>query len=354
MAVDFETYARDIVSKVDSVSTTFFEPDESAQGIISEIGSSSVIGTTTHEWFQKDKRPRTSLVKATYTALDATVDVDDTSFFVIGQLIGFETGDDTYEVTAITDADTLVISLVNGTSSGHAIGDIIYMRSVARAEGSTGEEVKRNPEYSQTNITQIMMVNVKASETRIKFENDVADEVSQFALNDAYDLWYGVKKVAVTTADVAYMGGIDEYITAKGFKQTSTGLTPATLFKFVDDYVNGQIGKNPKLWMNPADKELVSDFDISILRRDADSRKAGHDVITITTKQGNQIDIGTDVNIKLKHVYMLNAKNISWKPLRPLKATFLGKVGDFREMEIVKEVTLEVNSSGQMGRLIYS
>ena len=361
--MSFETYARDIVSKVDSVSKTFHEPDEMARGIIQEIGASEKIETQKHEWFQKDRRPRTTEVKATYTAAGPTVDVDDTSYFVVGQLIGFETGDDNYEVTAITDADTLAITLVSGTSVGHAIDDVVYMRTIAVSEGSTGADVKRNPEYGVDNITQIMLANVKATESRIaqgekiagqKFENDIADEIAQFALNDAYDIWYGTKKLAATTADIAYAGGIDWYVNLHGFKQTATGLTTTTLFKFVDDYFNGQNGKGGKLWMNPADLQIISDFDISILRRDADSTKSGHYTTRIVTKQGNEMEISTDTNIKVKHIYILDAGNIKRKPLIPLKAEYLGKVGLYREMEISKEETFEINSSGQMGRLIYS
>ncbi len=361
--MSFETYARDIVSKVDSVSKTFHEPDETARGIIQEIGTAEKIGTQKHEWFQKDRRPRTSAVKVAYTAGGASVDVDDTSYFTVGQLIGFETGDDNYEVTAITDADTLAITLVSGTSANHALDEVVYMRTIAVAEGSTGSDVKRNPEYSVDNITQIMLANVKATESRIaqneriagqKFEDDVADEIAQFALNDAFDIWYGVKKAAATTADVAYAGGIDHFIGLHGFKQTATGLTTTTLFKFIDDYFNGQNGKGGKLWMNPADLQIISDFDSTILRRDADSTKAGHYVTRIVTKQGNEIEIMTDTNIKVKHIYMLDASNIKRRPLIPLKAEYLGKVGLYREMEISKEETFEINSSGQMGRLIYS
>ena len=360
---DFTTFANDIVSKVESVSKVYYEPDETAKGLISEIGASGAIKTQEHKWYQKDRRPRTSAVKALYTASDASLDVDDTSYFVLGQVIGFDTGDDNYEVTAITDADTLAVTLITGTSIDHAVDAVVYMRSVARAEGSTGASVKRNPEYTVSNITQIMVANIKATESRIaqdeeiagqKFEDDVTDEISQFALNDAYDIWYGVKKVAATSADVSYMGGVDGFIADKGFLQTSTGLTATTLFKFVDDYVNGQIGKGGKLWMNPADKEIVGAFDDSILRRDVDSKGVGHDVIYITTKQGNVMDIVTDTNIKLKHIYLLNAGNIKRRPLIPIKAEYLGKVGLYREMEISKEETLEVNASGQMGRLIYS
>ncbi len=358
--MSFETYARDIVSKVESVSKTFHEPDESAHGIISQIGTSEKIYTQKHEWFQKDRRPRTSAVKSAYTASDATLDVDDTSFFTIGQLIGFDTGSDTYEVTAITDADTLAVKLVSGTSVDHAIDAVVYMRSIARAEGSIGAEVKRNPEYPQDNITQIMVANVRATESRIaqnekiagqKFEDDVADEVAQFALNDAWNVWYGTKKLAATTDDTAYMGGIDEYIEAKGFKQSAATLTTTSLFKFGDDFVNGQIGKSRMLWMNPATVETISDFDASILTRDATSKPAGHSVADIVTKQGNEFKISTDVNIKLGVIYLLDAANIKRRPLISLKAEYLGKVGLFREMEISKEETLEVNSSGQMGKL---
>ena len=359
--MSFETYARDIVSKVESVSKVFHEPDEMAHGIIAEIGSAKAIGTTRHEWYEKSQRVRATEVQTGYTAADAVVIVDDATYFSVGNIIDFSAGDDAYRVTAINlTTNTLTITLELGTSINHAIDETVTIISRAVPEGSTPSQVARNPEVKVHNFTQIQLVSVKASKTRIaqneeiagqKFEDDVKAEIRQWNLNDARDIWRGQRLEAATTDDIALSGGIDYFVGANGYLETAATLTETALFDFIDNYFNKQIGKGGKLWMNGAQLKIVSKFDSTILRRDADSKIRGGVAATIVTNEGYEIDIAKDKNIEAGKIYILDSKNISRKYLRPLEAEYLGAQGDYREMQLAKEDTFEVNSSRQMARL---
>ncbi|MCP4264608.1 MAG: DUF5309 domain-containing protein [Candidatus Brocadiaceae bacterium] len=359
--MSFETYARDIVSRVESVSKVFHEPDEEAHGIIAEINAAEKIGTTRHEWYEKSQRVRATAVATAYTAEDATVLVDDVTYFSIGNIISFASGDDVYRVTAIAEAtNALTINLELGTAADHAVDQVVTIVSRAVPEGSTPSQVARNPEIKVHNFTQIQLVSVKASKTRIaqdeeiagqKFEDDVKAEIRQWNLNDARDIWRGQRLEASTTDDIALSGGIDYYVGLNGYNETAAALTETALFDFIDNYFNRQIGKGGKLWMNGAQLKLVSKFDSTILRRDADSKVRGGVAATIVTNEGNEIDIAKDKNIEAGKVYILDSKNISRPYLRPLQAEYLGIVGDYREMQLSKEDTFRVNSSRQMARL---
>lgn len=360
--MSFDTYARDIVSKVESVSKIFHEPDESAHGIIAEIGAGGKIGTTRHEWYEKSQRVRATNVATGYTASDTTVLVDDVTFFSVGNIIDFADGDDIYRVTAINETTkALTIALELGTSVNHAVDIEVTIISRAVPEGSTPAAVARNPEVKVHNFTQIQLVSVKATKTRIaqneeiagqKFEDDVKAEIRQWNLNDARDIWRGQRLEAATTEDVALSGGIDYYVGANGYNETYSGtLTEEGLFAFIDNYFNKQIGKGGKLWMNGAQLKIVSKFDATILRRDADSKVRGGVAATIVTNEGNEIDIAKDKNIEAGKIYILNASDISRQVLRPLEAEYLGAQGDYREMQLAKEDTYQINSSRQMARL---
>ncbi|MCP4254844.1 MAG: DUF5309 domain-containing protein [Candidatus Scalindua sp.] len=357
MANTGQTTTYDVLEKVIDYSSKFLAPRELPRGLFDAISTGSTLKAPDFHWWEKKQRPRTSDLTAGYTAGAFAFVVASTLPYTIGSVVGV--AGVSYKVTAInTGTKTLTVALLDGTDANAAIGVAVDVLSNANIEGSTDNLSERMPKIKGENVTQIMRETAKVSNTMMVTDKEagaqemteqVGDIISQFRYNLARQLWSGYKVAPADNTGTRIAGGVPLYVKTNGYAPSGAVLSGDNLSAFVQYIYETQGGTPRELWMNPATQALISKFDASYLRRDADSNLRGTYATRFVTLNGIEVEIKTDVDILTSEIYALNSSDVSFRPLRSLTSSPLGKVGDYTEVEVVAEVSIEVNPSNQMG-----
>lgn len=348
------TTTYDVLENVVDYSTRFLQPSLTPQTLFDVISTGMSLKNTEFHWWEQKKKARTTTLSGAYTIADGVLAVTSADPFVVGSIIGLDAM--AFRITAIT-ALNLTVELVDGTDANASSGATVTVLSNAQVEASTGSLTNRQDKIKVENVSQIMRETAKVSMSQIDTSKEVGaqemiEQVAQIIRGfrrDAGSLLWSTFKVAPsdnTTARIA--GGVAYYIQANGYT-TSGALTGANITTFIR-YIYDEVGGTPtELWMNPATQATFSGFDSSYFRRDIDSTMRGFVATEFVTLNGEQLTLKTDVNIPTDKVYAMNSSDVQFRPLRQLKSTPLGKVGDYMEVEVVAEISCEVNPSNQMG-----
>lgn len=352
MATTVTTY--DVLENVIDYSNKFLQPSLTPQTLFDVISQGINLKAPEFHWWEQKKKPRTTELSGAYTIADGVLAVDAVAPFVAGSLVGLDAM--IFRVISIA-ALNLTVELVEGTDANAAINATVTNLSNAQVEASTGSLTTRNPKFKVENVSQIMRETAKVSMTQMETDKEVGaqemiEEVAQIIKgfrNDASSLLWSTFLVDPsdnTTARIA--GGVAYYVAANGYSTsgTNTGANISTFISYMYDVVGG---KPKELWMNPATQATISGFDATYFRRDIDSQVRGFVATEFVTLNGQQLTIKTDVNIPANKMYAMNSSDVVWRPLRQLKSNPLGKVGDYMEVEVVAEISVEVNPSSQMG-----
>lgn len=352
------TTTYDVLEKVIDYSNRFLAPRDLPRGLFDAVGTGATLKAPEFHWWEKKQRPRTSTLSAGYTAGAFAFVVISTLPYTIGSVVGLNGV--SYKVTAINlGTKTLTVALLDGTDANALIGDSVDVLSNANVEGASDNQAERMPKIKAENVTQIMRETAKVSNTMMVTDKEagaqemteqVADIISQFRYNIAQQMWSNYKVAPADNTGTRIAGGVPLFVKANGYAPATAVLNGANLSAFVQYIYETQGGTPRELWMNPATQATISGFDASFLRRDADtSTQRGQYATKFVTLNGVEMMIRTDVNIPTNEIYAMNSSDIQFRPLRNLTSSPLGKVGDFTEVEVVAEISFEVNPSNQMG-----
>jgi len=358
MANTGQTTTYDVLEKVIDYSSKFLQPRDLPRGLFDAVSTGSALRAPDFHWWEKKQRPRTSALTADYTAGGFAFTVASTLPYTVGSVVGV--AGVSYKVTAInTSTKVLTVALLDGTDANALTGVAVDVLSNANIEGSTDNLAERMPKIKAENVTQIMRETAKVSNTMMVTDKEagaqemteqVADIISAFRYNIAQQLWSGYKVAAADNTATRIAGGVPLFVKANGYAPAAAALSGDTLSAFVQYMYEEQGGTPMELWMNPTAQALISKFDANFWRRDADtSRTVGIYATKFVTLNGIEMIIRTDVNIPSAEIYAMNSSDVNFKPLRNLTSSPLGKVGDYTEVEVVAELSFEVNPSNQMG-----
>jgi hypothetical protein len=358
-----QTTTYNVLEKVIDYSTKFLQPRALPRGLFDAVATGSTLRAPDFHWWEKKQRPRTSALTADYTAGGFAFTVASTLPYTIGAIVGV--AGVSYKVTAInTSTKVLTVALLDGTDANALTGVAVDVISNANIEGAVENLAERMPKIKAENVTQIMRQTAKVSNTMMETDKEaggqemteqVADIIKEFRLDVAAQLWSGYKVAPADNTGTRVAGGVPYYVKANGYAPAGATLNGDNLSTFVQYLYDDQGGTPMELWMNPVNQALISKFDASYLRRDITSVDAGGATTrgTYATKfvtlNGKELNIRTDVNIPTTEIFAMNSSDIQIRPLRNLKSEPLGKVGDFTEVEVVAELSFEVNPSNQMG-----
>jgi hypothetical protein len=344
----------DVLENVVDFSTKFLQPSLTPQTLFDVISSGANLKRSEFHWWEQKKKPRTTNLSTAYTIADGVLEVDSVAPFVVGSMVGVDAM--IFRVTSIA-ALILTVSLVDGTDANAVDDSVVTAISNAQVEGSEGSLTTRNPKFKVENVSQIMRETAKVSMTQMETDKEVGaqemiENVAQIIKgfrDDASSMLWSTFKIDPannTTARIA--GGVAYYVLQNGYS-TSGSNTGANLSTFISHMYDVIGGKPKELWMNPATQKTISAFDATYFRRDIDSKTRGFVATEFVTLNGQQVTIKTDVNIPVSKIYAMNSSDVVWRPLRQLKSNPLGKKGDYMEVEVVAEISIEVNPSSQMG-----
>lgn len=355
-----QTTTYDVLEKVIDYSNKFTAPREIARGLFDRISTGMGLKAPNFHWWEKKQRPRTSALTADYTASGLAFTVASTLPYTIGSVVGV--AGVSYKVTAInTSTKVLTVALLDGTDADALTGVAVDVLSNANVEGSASNEAERMPKVKAENVTQIMRETAKVSNTMMVTDKEagaqemteqVADVISQFRYNLAKNLWSTYKVAPSDNTGTRISGGVPYYVKANGYAPAGASLTGANLSTFVRYIYDVQGGTPLELWMNPATLDTISGFDSSFLRKDigdGTNVTMGIAPTKFVTTNGITLMLRTDVDIPTTEIYALNSSDVQFRPLRNLTSSPLGKVGDYTEVEVVAELSIEVNPSNQMG-----
>lgn len=358
-----QTTTYDVLEKVIDYSNRFLAPRELPRGLFDAVATGAMLKAPDFHWWEKKQRPRTSALTADYTAGGFAFTVASTLPYTVGSIVGV--AGVSYKVTAInTGTKVLTVALVDGTDANALTGVAVDVLSNANIEGSVDNLAERMPKIKAENVSQIMRETAKVSNTMMETDKEaggqemveqVADIISQFRYNWSKQLWSNYKVAPADNTGTRIAGGVPLFVKANGYAPAAATLDGANLSTFVQYIYETQGGTPRELWMNPATQATISGFDSSYLRRDITSTNAdgattrGTYATKFVTLNGIEMMIRTDVDIPTNEIYAMNSSDVTFRPLRNLKSTPLGKVGDYTEVEVVAEVSIEVNPSNQMG-----
>ena len=344
----------DPLENVIDFSTKFLQPSLTPQTLFDVISSGANLKRSEFHWWEQKKKPRTTNLSGAYTIADGVLAVDSIDPFVVGSLVGLDAM--IFRVDSIA-ALNLTVTLIDGTDANALDNAVVTAISNAQVEGSTGSLTTRNPKIKVENVTQIMRETAKVSNTQMDTDKEVGaqemiEEIAQIIRtfrDDASSLLWNTYKVDPSdNATARIAGGVAYYVQQNGYT-TSGANTGANISTFIRTIYDTKGGKPMELWMNPATQATISGFDATYFRRDIDSNVRGFVATEFVTLNGEQLTIKTDVNIPTNKMYAMNSSDVQWRPLRGMKTTPLGKVGDYTEVEVVAEISVEVNPSNQMG-----
>ena len=352
-----QTTTYDVLEKVIDYSDRFLAPRELPRGLFDRVATGMNLKAPDFHWWEKKQRPRTSALSADYTAGAFAFVVDSTLPYTVGSVVGV--AGVSYKVTAInTGTKTLTVALLDGVDANALTGVAVDVLSNANIEGSVDNLAERMPKIKAENVTQIMRETAKVSNSMMVTDKEagaqemteqVADIISQFRYNWSKQLWSNYKVAPVDNTGTRIAGGVPLYVKTNGYAPVATTLDGDNLSTFVQYLYETQGGTPRQLYMNPATQALISKFDATYLRRDAESTARGTYATRFVTLNGIEMDIVTDVDIPTTEIYAMNDSDVMFRPLRGLTSSPLGKVGDYTEVEVVAEVSIEVNPSNQMG-----
>ena len=355
-----QTTTYDVLEKVVDYSNKFTAPREIARGLFDRISTGMALKGSEFHWWEKKQRPRTSALTADYTAGGLAFTVASTIPYTIGSIVGV--AGVSYKVTAInTSTKVLTVALLDGTDANAATGVAVDVLSNANIEGSSSNEAQRLAKIEAKNVTQIMRETAKVSNTVMVTDKEagandmveqVADIISQFRYNLAKNLWSPYKVAPSDNIGTRISGGVPFYVKANGYAPASATLTGANLSAFVRYIYDVQGGTPLELFMNPVTLDTIAGFDSSYLRKDigdGTNVTMGIAPVRFVTTNGITLMLRTDVDIPTNEIYALNSSDVQFRPLRNLTSSPLGKVGDYTEVEVVAEISIEVNPSNQMG-----
>ena len=355
-----QTTTYDVLEKVIDYSNRFLAPRDLPRGLFDAVATGMTLKAPEFHWWEKKQRPRTSALTADYTAGGFAFTVASTLPYTIGSVVGV--AGVSYKVTAINaSTKVLTVALLNGTDADASTGVAVDVLSNANVEGSASNEAERMPKVKAENVTQIMRETAKVSNTMMVTDKEaganemteqVADIISQFRYNIAKQLWSGYKVAPSDNTGTRIAGGVPLFVKANGYAPAGASLTGANLSAFVQYIYDTQGGTPRELWMNPATQATISGFDSSYLRRDVDGATGttrGTYATKFVTLNGVELMIKTDVDIPTTEIYAMNSADVQFRPLRTLTSSPLGKVGDYTEVEVVAEISFEINPSNQMG-----
>jgi hypothetical protein len=358
-----QTTTYDVLEKVIDYSNRFLAPRELPRGLFDRVSTGMTLRAPDFHWWEKKQRPRTSDLSADYTAGAFAFVVVSTLPYTVGSIVGV--AGVSYKVTAINlGTKTLTVALLDGTDANALTGVAVDVLSNANIEGSLENLAERMPKIKAENVTQIMRETAKVSNTMMVTDKEagaqemveqIADIISQMRYNWSKQLWSTYKVAPADNTGTRVAGGVPYFVKANGYAPAATTLDGDNLSAFVQYLYENQGGTPLQLYMNPVNQAVISKFDDSYLRRDITSTMSegattrGRYATKFVTLNGIEMNIVTDVDIPVNEIYALNDSDISFRPLRGLKSEPLGKVGDFTEVEVVAEVSIEVNPSNQMG-----
>jgi hypothetical protein len=344
----------DPIENVIDFSNKFLQPSLTPQTLFDVISTGANLRRSEFHWWEQKKKPRTTALSGAYTIADGVLAVDSVAPFVAGSMVGLDAM--VFRVISIA-ALNLTVELVDGTDANASSAAVVTAISNAQLEGSEGSLTTRNPKIKVENVSQIMRETAKVSMTQMDTDKEVGAQemieniamiIKGFRDDSAGLLWNSFKVDPSDNLTARIAGGVAYYVAQNGYATSGTNIG-ANISTFIS-HMYDVIGAKPKqLWMNPATQKTFSAFDDDYFRRDIGTKTRGFVAVEFLTLNGVQLEIKTDVNIPVDKIYAMNSSDVVWRPLRNLKSTPLGKVGDYMEVEVVAEISVEVNPSCQMG-----
>lgn len=347
-----ETVSYDILESRVDYSTKYLMPRE-VQGLFNEVGTGANLVNSKFHWWETYLAPRTTTLNGAYTAGDGVMTVTSVEPFSVGTL--FEADSITFHVSAINETTKVItVAVIDGADADIADASTLTIVSTANIEGSEGGSYDRKDKIQKENVSQILREIIRVSGTAMEQGKEVGGAEAQEALTAkiqkmrrdlASMLWSKVRIMPTDNTSARIAGGVPYFVGNK----KSGAFTGSAISTAVKSFLDEKGAMPTEIWMNPSRHQTLSEtFDATYLRRDINDGRVGRVATTIVLGTGEELTIKTDVNIPADKLYVMNSRDVIWRPLRPMRSEPLGKKGDYYEVELLAEVSIEVNPSSQM------
>jgi hypothetical protein len=321
---------------------------------------------TRHTWFNDDLVPSVSAVQTAYTAAGGTlvVTADTGEYFAAGDIIMVN---DMYAHVDSVSNDSLTITELNSTGANAAVGDVVYIISNARAEGTAASDVAaHHTDFgSVENFTQIIMgkVDLTGSEQATErwgidgdpYEYQLNKRLKELAIELERGVTYNLRNSSypASNAEKRRFGGLAYYI-RDGAGANVTNAQDADLDEILlNDLLQSiwEDGGMPDTIMLPMrQKRMLNAFLQPAVRVGRDESIYGTLVGTYISDAGS-LDVIVNRWMKPTDLIVLTRNDIGVGPLkgnghnRAFFVEELPKDGDYDRTQIIGEYTCEVRNA---------
>lgn len=315
-------------------------------------------GNHKYEWLTDTLRVRTGTLGANIADTSTTsVTLTDASKLKPGDVI--EVGTEYLWIGAVNTTTNVATGCIRGwggtTAATHTSGDTWTYKYSARLEGATSDDSPYTNPSRLYNEAQIMHfeIEVTGSEEispRIGIADQFAYQIAKVLggrgqgsggdllidLNNTFYYGKRVSRVGKTTAGA--MGGIETFVTTN-VKDASSLTSGVLTYELILDLMQDQWaagGMPTHLIMNATQKRKLERLFDGFRTMEQSSTKGGFAIQVLDTDFGSP-QIVLDRWCPSDRIYSVQKDTMGWITYRDWFMEELGKVGDFKEMQIIGE-----------------
>lgn len=331
----------------------------------------NVVGTgeTSINWVDYQVENTKTLVTAALTDVATTLTVEDSSIFTVGQLIVLN--DELIKISAIPTATTLtIVRAQQGTTAAAAVvGDVVFLVSDGKAEGSTYATgtYKKGGEF--TNRLQIFITPFEISGTaRVQnatgangkslYQLELEKKQAQHEAKIEKALMQGIGFYD-SGADIRTLTGVRNFLKNSNVVAVGGVLTLAKINSLLNKaYEQGaELDKGSyRIVLNPSviDKLLETNSSYFVTNTVMNDEIGGQ-VNKIRTNYGI-FELLPSNNTKVSEGFLIDLDSIKFRPLvkngsRALELQEMGLIGDKEQWQFVTEGTFEIRNIHLQGIL---
>lgn len=315
----------ELMNKID-VSQRFKELLPQYDMMLGFVGEGEEIASTKMEWWIDNILPTATTITEDYTAVsDSTITVANVSGIRIGSILRLGTA--ILRVTAV-NTSTKVLTVVKIVAGADATdGDAVEFISVAVVEGTDYKDSDSIQKEKVYNMTQIFEDFISFTKTQLNVEQAVQVDVFVTEVKKKLDrlakqlnktMWSGVRVAPSDNTTPRLMGGIKYLVSAHGgYKPSAAAFSTDNFDEFVRVSKSQYGNEANEIWMNSTTYKKFTALDNTLVRlENLDEVRSGRRVQTYITKYGEVLTIRRDEDILANEIYLMNASDVSLRPLR--------------------------------------
>lgn len=357
-----QTFDKDLVGKVQSVSDEYELLNPHTIPLIKMIGFSEPVYNTTHEWVEDEMFTYEALVTTELTAEATEVVVDDAEPFAKGQVA--KIGDELVLVTNVLPGEkklTVQRGYADTTAAIAPVKSVIEVLFNEGEEGADYREARNKKRKTVSNKTQIFSDSIEITGSAL--------EVHQYNIVDFYDSERAKKQIETAlqlekaiingvgfdNGSVRQMKGIRQYIVTNVIDAAGAAVTLDHINDLAERiYKKGGFatGGNYVLIAGPKQKRALGTLDSAKVNIPQGSSVRGDVVDGIITDFG-QFPVALNNNLASDEILLIDINRIDVKPLgkRVFSHTFHGQNRDGVSGTVLGEYTLEFRQEKAHGRI---